>query len=366
LKSQQHNLSAKERLTLAIEGKTVDRLSFSPVLAYFWEHLPQKIQQAGQLEFHHLIGADPLWRGAPCPVKVNYPNVEIRTNRTGDQILTETITPVGNLRQIHQKSDAGNTEFLIEHPLKSENDIKIQTWIEENCEFKMNLKLLEPHFQGIGQEGLSIGMLLPRSKSAFQALIEHYIGTEELIYALVDFPDTIETLWKTMVQSDLKAVQLALEAEYDYFLTWEDSSTQNYSPTQYSKYIATEITQWCQILAQNGKKYIQHACGHVDQLLLPMKESGVFAIESISPPPTGNVTLSDARQKVGQDFGIIGGIEPTEFLNKPLNQLADYVHQVIADGIGGPFILSNSDSCPPGVSIEKFKLVAEIARNYVI
>ncbi len=37
--------------------------------------------------------------------------------------------------------------------------------------------------------------------------------------------------------------------------------------------------------------------------------------------------------------------------------------QVIADGRGGPFVLANSDSCPPGVTVEKFRLVADIARN---
>ena len=46
-----------------------------------------------------------------------------------------------------------------------------------------------------------------------------------------------------------------------------------------------------------------------------------------------------------------------------LEELAPYVEQVIADGQGGPFILANSDSCPPGVTVEKFRLVADIAKN---
>ena len=86
--------------------------------------------------------------------------------------------------------------------------------------------------------------------------------------------------------------------------------------------------------------------------------------ESISPPPTGNITLRDARAKVGNDFGIIGGIEPTTFLNLSPEQLGGYVEEVIADGSGGPFVLGNSDSCPIGVTPEKFKLVADIARHH--
>ena len=85
-------------------------------------------------------------------------------------------------------------------------------------------------------------MLIPRGKSAFQSMIENYVGTVELIYALADYPDIVETLWQTMLENDLKAARLVAETEsYDYFLTWEDSGTQNYSPKLYQKYIASEI-----------------------------------------------------------------------------------------------------------------------------
>jgi hypothetical protein len=46
-----------------------------------------------------------------------------------------------------------------------------------------------------------------------------------------------------------------------------------------------------------------------------------------------------------------------------MSELGAYVEQVIADGQGGPFVLANSDSCPPGVTVEKLKRVADIARG---
>ena len=118
------------------------------------------------------------------------------------------------------------------------------------------------------------------------------------------------------------------------------------------------------LLTQSGKKYIQHACGHVRDLVLRMKQHGAHGIESISPPPTGNISIKAARAQVGDDFCIIGGIEPTMFLNLSLEELGPYVEQVIDEGLGGPFILANSDSCPPGVTPAKYALVAEIARGW--
>jgi len=226
-----------------------------------------------------------------------------------------------------------------------------------------DLTHVNKHFAGNGREGLSIGTLIPRGKSAFQTMVEHLVGTEELAYALTDFPDTVEALWKTMVARDIEAVKLAAQSPYLYFISWEDSSTQNYSPAQYDAYIGSEIGEWCRILKEHGKHYSQHACGHVAALVGRMRDHGVHSVESISPPPTGNMSIREARNVVGSSMGIIGGIEPTQFLRLSEAELKPYVKTVIQDGAGGPFVLANSDSCPPGVSISKFELVAEIARN---
>ena len=358
-----NDMTSKEQIVAALAGEPVDYTPFSPFLAYVWDHFSDDIANDGQLAFLQRVGADPLWRGAPCPVKPVVKGIESKRWDDGRWTYHEISPPVGSLREGWLRSDEGNTNFLVEHPLKTEEDYKVQMWIEERKRFELNLEPSRKHFADKGREGLSLGMLIPSSKSAFQKMIEHQCGTEELIYALVDFPDTVESLWRTTVERNLEAVRLAVESDYEYFITWEDSGTQNYSPTQYDKYIGTEIEQWCEILAGAGKKYVQHACGHLRDLVARMKDHGAYAVESVSPPPTGNVTLSDARKSAGETFGIIGGIEPTQFLNLSMEELGLYVEQALEDGSGGPFVLANADSCPPGVTVEKFKLVSDVTKS---
>jgi hypothetical protein len=357
-------MNSKERLIAALNGQPVDHVPFSPFLAYVWESFSPEIQKAGQLAFHHAIGADPLWRGAPCPVKSIGPKgVERKTVEEGDRVVTYVTTPVGNLRLAFAKSVSGNTNFLVEHPLKCEEDFKVRMWMEENSSYVPNPEPVANHFLGNGREGLSLGVLIPRCKSAYQDLVEFEVGTEDLVYAQMDYPDTVHSLWEIMVHRNLQAAKMTVDSEYDYFLTFEDSSTQNYSPAQYDEFIGSEIGQWCRLLAAAGKHYVQHACGHVAALTERMRDHGVFAIESISPPPTGNLTIKDARAMIGSRMGIIGGIEPTRFLNLSVSELGPYTESVIADAQGGPFVLANSDSCPPGVTLEKFKRVADVARG---
>jgi Uroporphyrinogen-III decarboxylase len=358
-------MNSKERILCALHGRDVDHLPFSPNLAYVWESFPQEIQKRGLAEFQKFIGCDPLWRGAPCAVRrVDSDKMRVEKIQTPEVTVVEHHTPVGSIRMAWTRSDDGNTGFLTEHPLKCEEDFKVQLWMEENARFELATADAERHLATDGRDGLSVGMLLPRGKCAFQNLVEQQVGTEELAYALADFPDTVRTLLHAMNANDRKCVELSLAAPYDYFITWEDSSTQNYSPAQYCEFIAPEISAWCASLATAGKHYMQHACGHLDQLLVPMRGQGVFGVESISPPPTGNITMADARAKLGPEIAIIGGIEPTQFLRLPLEQLGDYVEEVIAGLRSGPFLLANSDSCPPGVTVEKFQRVADIARSH--
>ena len=358
-------MNSKERILHALHGRSVDHLPFSPNLAYVWESFPPEIQQLGQDGFHRMTGCDPLWRGAPGVVRAIQPE-QLRstwTNGDGFTFLTQE-TPVGNIRTAWTRSPDGNTNFLTEHPLKTEEDFKVLLWIEERMRFEFDPAAALAHLDGCGREGLSVGMLLPGCKSAFQTLVEHYVGTEELAYALADFPATVRELLHAMNANNRKCVEISLGAPYDYFITWEDSSTQNYSPAQYCEFIAPEIAAWCATLATAGKHYFQHACGHLDRLLVPMREQGIFGVESISPPPTGNITMAGAREKLGPKPVIIGGIEPVEFLRLSLAELEPYVEGVIAELRGGPFLLANSDSCPPGVTVEKFRRVAEIAKRH--
>ncbi|MDX1358801.1 MAG: uroporphyrinogen decarboxylase family protein [Clostridia bacterium] len=117
------------------------------------------------------------------------------------------------------------------------------------------------------------------------------------------------------------------------------------------------------ILHESGKYLIHHACGQIKGLLPEMARTGIDMIESISPPPTGDVYTYEARAILPDNIGLIGGIEPTVLLNYNINELAGYVSDIIEKTGKRKFILGNSDSCPPGVEIEKFKMISNLVRE---
>lgn len=368
------SMTSHERLLAALRGQEVDRTPWSPFLAYWWECQPQAMQDRGQIWFFREIGADALLRGFKTPFvcsdacgiekyptfRLPFEGCEIRRTVRDDELRVEFETPVGNLSLLARTSSIGNTQFVTEHPVKRREDYKILSYVIEHMRIEPDYDPIADEIAEVGADGLSVPLISPYQKTPFQALVEHFVGTEQLIYDLQDFPDEVESLLAIMSERALEAVRIAAESPAEAFISWEDSSTTNVSPALFARYIAPELDRWGQVVHDAGKIFIHHACGHVRKLLPIMARENVDAIESLSPPPTGNVEIWEAQAVLPGHIGLVGGIEPVHFLTLEIDELHAYVEELLDRMNPHRYILANSDSCPPGVTVEKFRLVTEI------
>jgi uroporphyrinogen-III decarboxylase len=368
------NLTSKERLLAALRGEPVDYVPWSPNLAYWWEAQSDEFIHLGELEFLKKIGAEPLFRGHYPQYKKKWTSSELFKYRfkhvnereivKGPETITVFETPVGSLKYVTRYSASGNTSFLCEHAVKSEDDLKILTYLYEDIELEADYKTFNEEAKRLGEEGLIVPTIVPIvNKTSFQAMIEHWVGTEELAYLVADYPQAIEEALGAMRLVTNKAALISSQSDAQAFITWEDTSTTNISPAYYEKYIAPEIDGWCDILHKNDKIYIQHACGHLRALMPIIAKTKIDCIESISPPPTGNIELWEARNILTDRISLVGGIEPTVLLNSTNDELGVYAEKLYRNMGSKGFILANSDSCPPGVQIEKFFLLQKITKR---
>jgi len=358
-------MTPKERILSAIQGKPVDRVPWCPFLAYWWEKQPESFREQGQLAFMEAIGADPLLRGIPGVAwRVEFKGTNFRNETRGEEMENIYETPVGTLRERYIHSPEGDTWFLVGHAVKIEEDYKILQWMYEHAVVHNEPEVLNQNLREIGNRGLGISVVGPTHKSAFQSLVEQYVGTQELSFALFDFPETVEACLEAMRQVSYKTAEISVESDAEVFIFFEDSSTTNISPAMFEKYTMPEIDTWGRIIHGADKLLLHHACGHVKGLLPHMSQLPLDGIESMSPPPTGNISYAEARPQLPGNIALIGGIEPTIFEKCTMEELEQNVYQLLHDMKGTRFVLANSDSCPPGVSMEKWKAIAGWVKKY--
>ncbi|MFO7636757.1 MAG: uroporphyrinogen decarboxylase family protein [Clostridia bacterium] len=356
-------MTSKERLLSGIKGEETDRVPWSPFLAYFWESLPESVRNKGMLEFYKAIGADPLFRGFCTLLKVEYKNVEKKESVRGDQKQVVLETPVGDLVLLYTYAHESRTWFLTGHPVKEAEDYKKLIYLNENMVMEPDFSKYRAGLDYVGEEALLIPIISPEMKSSFQALVEKWVGTVNLSYHLYDHPEIVRECLQAMKRNSIKAAEMSCECGAEAYIFWEDSSTTNVSPSQFREHVADEIREWADILHRRGKYLVHHACGLIRDLIVPMCETGIDVIESVCPPPTGNITTGEARRMIPGNVGLIGGIDPTVLLDSPMEELLDYVSDVIEKTGKRGFILGNADSCPPGVDMEKFRRISSLVKN---
>lgn len=351
-------LTPKQRLLKSIAGEETDRMAWSPFLAYYWDFLPEQIRNKGEFAYLQEIGADPLLRGGCELYKLEYQNCEIRTSENGNvrKIIYET--PVGSLTEGYTFAEVSRSWFLTEHPVQTSEDFKILQYLFEHAVLRENYKAVSEMYHQVGEQGLLMPCLGLPYKTPFQSLVEQWCGTMDLTYALYDYPEVVEECLDVMDKMAVKVAQLCVKSEAEAFWFVEDSSTTNISPTFFEKYAVPVINQWGDILHKNGKYLVHHACGHIKDLLPIMNQTPIDMIESITPPPTGNIDISEAFSLLDKSKGLIGGIEPTFFAECSMEELEIRVKELCSCAEGRKYILANSDSCPPGVEYEKFLAVS--------
>ena len=122
-------MTSRDRIINALAGLPVDHVPFCPFLAYVWDFFSEDVRKAGDWAFLESIGADILARGTHSAAVTEVAGVEHRSFREEDRDVTVMTTPVGALRWAYMYSEAGKTGFIVEHPLKTEEDYKVQMWV---------------------------------------------------------------------------------------------------------------------------------------------------------------------------------------------------------------------------------------------
>lgn len=366
-------MTSRERIVKAMSGEKTDRTPFSPFLAYWWDAQEDALTDRGELEFLESIGADPLFRGH-YPVygkteegiwlfKRHIEDCEIYTKINGNKKIVTYHTSKGDLNLGYQYVEQGNTWFLVDHPLKDEEDFLLLKYIMDSTRVEPDYEKFDREVEKLGDRGLLLPLICPEEKTSFQALLERWAGTETMVYSLMDFPEVVEETLESMYRVTRESAQIAADSNSPFFLSWEDTSTTNISPQYYRDYILPEINMWCDILHKSSKRYVQHACGQLKALLPDIAGSKIDVLESISPSPTGNIDLKEVNEIFPSRISIIGGIEPVQLLNSSKEEVLEKAKELLHIMEKRGYVLANSDSCPPGVEIEKFEALAQLVKS---
>ncbi len=109
-----------------------------------------------------------------------------------------------------------------------------------------------------------------------------------------------------------------------------------------------------------------HICGKIGDRLELIAATGTNGIDTLDPPPLGNVELAEAKRRVGQKLFLKGNIDPVNVILKgtPSEVLEAAKRCLEAAKEGGGYILSTACSVPPYAPPENILMLSEAVERY--
>ena len=188
--------------------------------------------------------------------------------------------------------------------------------------------------QKLGRRGLPI---VAFNGSPSIELVEFFMCAENFLYSLADYKLKTENFLYMMSEKYKECYKLySKTANIPVILIHEDASITLYSPKIFDKYLKPVLKEYCKIIKEEGKIAVIHACSNLRGLTKSLSETGIDCIESVSPPPTGNITISKFK-KAMPDFCVRSGISANVF--SLVEDFKKYVEKLILENKeGGNFI----------------------------
>lgn len=114
-----------------------------------------------------------------------------------------------------------------------------------------------------------------------------------------------------------------------------------------------------------GVPVYTHTCGHLNDRLELMSETGTDGVDTLDPPPIGDTELADAKQRIGEKMFIKGNMNSVHLLQaQSIDEVREHARQRLRDGMpGGGYILSTACSVSPRVAPEKLEALYPLVES---
>lgn len=270
-------------------------------------------------------------------------------------------TPVGTLSQESRSSKNSWAWLTTKWWVTCEEDLKIYTYVERHTDWGYS----QEAFDAVRAEWGNIGaptMFMPRV--SMQRLYIDLMGVEEAVYAVADYPETVEEYFDALRESQMKLIDVINASPVQIINFGDNVHSGTLSPALFERYVLPEYKLRTERLHKAGKFVCAHFDGDNRGLLKYYQQTGLDGIEAITPVPQGDVTLEEIREALGDSMYLIDGI-PAVYFDEIYSEeeLAACVRQIL-ELFAPRLILGISDEISSTGDIERIRLVGKIVDAY--
>jgi len=351
-------------------GKSNGKIIWQPRIGCWYddkifagEELPAPYTGMKPVEIYRALGVSArVYNYNKCFRRVEHPCVR-RTERKLSETDTEVTieTPVGRQVEVRRTSPNNPHVIHLKWPVETEEELKVAAWRTENETWEWD----QEAFDSVKAEWGNLGaptIFMPRVN--VQKLYIDIMGIERGIFALYDWPDTVDAYFRALEESHDRMIDVINDSPIDIINFGDNVHAGTCNPALFRRYVLPVYQRRAGKLHAAGKFVHAHWDGDTRPLLPLARETGLDGIEAITPKPQGDVTLEEVKAGLGDEMFLIDGI-PAVYFDRtfPVKVLEDCTRKII-DLFAPKLILGISDEISSTGDIERIRIVSDIVDEY--
>lgn len=277
-------MNIRERLEVFWAGERPDQIPYT-IYQNEWRHTAS--DPAWQPMFENGLGV--TWNFPSF--KTEYKNVEFiektvtENGRTIDKRILRT--PIGEIFETHV--DGWHSKYLLE----TAQDYAVMTYIVKNTHFSPAYDAFLQKDAQIAPYGVSLVAL---GRTPFQVMLVDFAGLEKFSFHLFDLKAEVQELYDAMLTNYRRAVEITAAGPGRFVSVLENFTAESLGPKRYKEFLLPVYEEVFPVLQSAGKIIGTHYDGQLSSCRKLIAEAPIDLIESLTPPPEGDMSLAEARQ----------------------------------------------------------------------
>ncbi len=364
-------MNERERLLAVLNHKTPDRVPWFADLGHWarsqwgkpWDLFAITNRTQEMIDLHKEVKAGWYIEAGTLHQEVYEGGVKRERDIVGDKAIECFTTPIGDVRMERKWNPVSYSWDIVKLMVESIKDLKILTYAMERKRFipqYENWDLIEQAAKDIGLGFPSVGY------TGLGSLISYYMGIQNTVYALYDYPEQVQRYIHTYNNKHLELIDLYCKSPAPHILFGDNLSSDVQSPVLFTHYSFDHYKEIAHKLHDSGKTVSAHCDGRLNNIIGLVAKTGVDVADACTPAPGGDLSPKEIRRQAGNELVLFGGVSPNMWLPQTTEKdFIEHVKKWLDLRKESPrLVQSAGDQVPPGTSIARIKLMADIVEEY--
>jgi hypothetical protein len=277
-------MDIRERLEAFWAGERPDVIPFT-IYQNEWRHTQddpawQDLYEKGLGVTWHLRTTKEVW-----PKGVEFRDEKITEN--GKTLLKRTIsTPVGDICELY------DDDWRQKHYLETAEDYAVMTYVAKNLDVIPNYEDFLAQEQAVAPYGVGMAAV---GRTPNQTILVDFVGLEKYAFHTFDLEAEMLELYEALLNVFRKRIELTAEGPGKFVSVLENFTAETLGPRRFKKLLLPVYEECFPQLQSAGKIVGTHYDGQMSSCKDLIAGAPIDLIESLTPPPEGDMTLSECR-----------------------------------------------------------------------